>query len=108
MSDSYIIRYTTKWPYFQNLSFLETIVSVRGSNTSQNNSAGDYNETNEYTVVSEQQVTIIIQPFMNPAWNQVRSERKQKRKLLKYNLNFGISFFKLSKAFFAETQVEWL
>lgn len=45
-------RYTTKWPYFGNLSFLENIVSVRGSNTSQNISAGDYNEANEYTVVS--------------------------------------------------------
>jgi len=44
-------KYTTKWPYFQNLSFLENIVSVRGSNSSQNNSAGDFNnETSEYTV----------------------------------------------------------
>lgn len=48
----YHSRYTTKWPYFTNLSFLETVVSVRGS-TSQNNSAiGDYTETSEYTVVS--------------------------------------------------------
>lgn len=33
-------------------SFLENIVSVRGSNTPQNNTNGDYSETNEYTVVS--------------------------------------------------------
>lgn len=43
-------KYTTKWPYYQNLSFLETIVSVRGSNNSQN--ASDFAETSEYTVVS--------------------------------------------------------
>lgn len=46
-------KYTTKWPYFANLSFLENIVSVRGSNLSQNNGTGEFNDTNEYTVVSE-------------------------------------------------------
>lgn len=44
-------KYTTKWPYFQNLSFLENIVQVRGSNNAQN--ITDYSEANsEYTVVS--------------------------------------------------------
>lgn len=42
-------RYQTKWPYFKNLSFLENIVSVRGS-TSMNNTNGDYSEANEYSV----------------------------------------------------------
>lgn len=42
-------KYTTKWPYYQNLSFLENIVSVRGSNNSQN--VSDFAETSEYTVV---------------------------------------------------------
>ncbi|CRK96210.1 CLUMA_CG009638, isoform A [Clunio marinus] len=43
-------QYKTKWPYFGNLSFLENVVSVRGSNTSQTNSTGEYADTNEYTV----------------------------------------------------------
>lgn len=34
-------------------SFLENIVSVRGSNNSQGNTNGDYSETNEYSVVSK-------------------------------------------------------
>lgn len=44
-------KYTTKWPYYQNLSFLENIVSVRGSNNNSQN-ASDFAETSEYTVVS--------------------------------------------------------
>lgn len=43
-------RYSTKWPYFKNMSFLETIVSVRGSNV-QNNSTGDFADNNEYVSV---------------------------------------------------------
>ncbi|CAG9801364.1 unnamed protein product [Chironomus riparius] len=43
-------RYQTKWPYFKNLSFLENIVSVRGSTTTPNNTNGDYSEGNEYSV----------------------------------------------------------
>lgn len=59
-----MLRYTTKWPYFQNLSFLENIVSVRGSNSSQNNSTGDFNnETSEYTVVSERTSEIICKQW---------------------------------------------
>lgn len=42
-------KYTTKWPYYQNLSFLENIVSVRGSNLQ---NVSDFAETSEYTVVS--------------------------------------------------------
>ncbi|KAG5678911.1 hypothetical protein PVAND_008535 [Polypedilum vanderplanki] len=42
-------RYVTKWPYYKNLSFLENIVSVRGSNQ-QNSTNGDYTEANEFTM----------------------------------------------------------
>jgi hypothetical protein len=53
-------RYVTKWPYYQNLSFLENIVSVRGSNNSQNNT-GDYAETSEYTVVRDDENVIKVE-----------------------------------------------
>lgn len=43
-------KYTTKWPYYQNLSFLEAVVSVRGSQSGNNTT--DFAETSEYTVVS--------------------------------------------------------
>jgi hypothetical protein len=36
----------------KSFSFLENIVSVRGSNNPQDNINGDYNETNEFTMVS--------------------------------------------------------
>ena len=59
-----MFRYTTKWPYFQNLNFLENIVSVRGSNLSQNNGTGDFNnETSEYTVVSERFFIILANAY---------------------------------------------
>lgn len=73
-----MIRYTTKWPYFQNLSFLENIVSVRGSNTSQNNGTGDFNnETSEYTVVSEKA-------------SETFNEQSRIKNLLKLDLNYQL------------------
>lgn len=72
-----MFRYTTKWPYFQNLSFLENIVSVRGSNSSQNNGSSDLNETSEYTVVSKK----VIETF----YAQI-----QIKNLLNFDLNRGM------------------
>lgn len=39
-------KYITKWPYYDNLNFLENIISVRGSQGGNN----DGNETTEFTV----------------------------------------------------------
>lgn len=43
--------YVTKWPYFTNLSFLENIVSVRGSNTTQINNT-DSSSQHHFSIVS--------------------------------------------------------
>ncbi|CAO1367562.1 unnamed protein product [Diamesa serratosioi] len=57
--------YVTKWPYFTNLSFLENIVSVRGSNTTQIINNTDSSSQHLFSIQKYEEESSVAEKFNN-------------------------------------------
>lgn len=55
-------QYVSKWPYYNNLNFLENIVSVRGAHPQNNNNTNINNNQNDDDGTNE--AVSIIPPFL--------------------------------------------